>query len=90
MVTTPANGVFLYQPNNNFAGYYYMQAYSSSGFFLDTQARKNTGIFMLAVEAGGSVMGFNYSSDTGISGDPKLDFSNGNFVMWAHGGKTVL
>lgn len=86
MVTDPPHGVFMYKPTENYAGYEYMKGYLASQITPDNQMRRFTKITSLYSDFQKSAMEFNYSSNSGISTDPKLDFSRGNYVMWAHGG----
>ena len=95
MVATsgPANGVFIYAPNQNWAGYHYMNGYAASSIVMDTQIRVGTEILLIQSNTdtsatGSSSLVFNYTgaSTSGVAEDPEIDFSNGNYVMWAHGG----
>ena len=89
----PANGVFIYAPNQNWAGYHYMNGYSASSIVMDTQNRVGTEILLIQSNpdtsaTGSSSLVFNYTgaSRSGVVEDPEIDFVNGNYVMWAHGG----
>jgi hypothetical protein len=86
MVTDPPHGIFIYKPTQNYAGYEYMRGYLASQITPDNQIRRFTKITSLYSDSQISVMGFNYSSKSGILTDPKLDFTFGNYIMWAHGG----
>ena len=90
MVATnaPPNGVFIYAPTSSWAGYFYMNGYSYSEIDVDTQSRDVTEILLLQTQNGASTIVFNYTgaSRSGVSIDPEIDFEDGNFVMWAHGG----
>jgi hypothetical protein len=81
------NGVFIYQPSENRAGYYYMNGYSAQDIVKDTQSRVGTEIVLLQSQEGVSSMVFNYTgaSNSGVSMDPEINFDEGNYVMWAHG-----
>lgn len=47
-----ANGVFIYQPAQNKAGYYYLNGYASSDIDLDAQSRVGTEVCLLQSQEG--------------------------------------
>jgi hypothetical protein len=56
MVTTPPIGVYLYQPTNLYAGFFYMRGYEASNIVQDLLQTREGGVTMLHNEPAFSIM----------------------------------
>lgn len=80
------HSVFLYVPTQARIGRFSINGLSAGSIVPDRAERSQSGVVEVFSSAGGSVVVFEYSTDT-EAGDPELKPEGRNVFMWANGGR---